>query len=137
MAGDGPEGITSAQLMGSGAMSDSAGPPGAGLAASGNMGTATTIGSQNAIDTLAQGANLENNFGHPGYDMSLFTGGGALEGNLFDLAEGNMAPGGISVGSHDMNFVGDMSMNKSFSPGKETLNMPRYAVSISSKGQEM
>lgn len=137
MSNDGaPPGITSSQLMASGAMGGSGGPSGAGLSASGNMGTAATIGTQNAVDTLVQGASIESNFGHPGYDMSLFTGGGALEGNLLDAAEGNMAPGGISIGSHDVNFVGDMSMGKAFSPGKETLNMPKSPLTLSSKGVE-
>lgn len=98
---------------------------------SGGSGLATTVGSQNFLDTVSQTSNLDNNLAGIGGAKVPFTGGEPVFGqNIIPHDLGTMAPASIGHNLADPpKLIGDVSISAATSP-QGVLNMPKEGLGV-------
>jgi len=127
MDGQQPSSINSAMLA---SMREAQSGLSAGTAIpTGGSGLATTIGSQNFLDTVSQTSNLDHNFAVSGGVKAPFTGGEAVfNQNIVPDNLGTLAPAAIGHNLADPpKLIGDASLSSATSP-QVALNMPKEGL---------
>lgn len=94
----------------------------------GGSGLATTIGSQNFLDTVSQTSNLDHNFAVSGGIEVPGTKGAPFNQNMVPDNLGTLAPAAIGHNLADPpKLIGDASLSSATSP-QVSLNMPKEGL---------